>query len=372
MRKMLLVSAVVLVAVVLATFASEKKTRSASTKPLTPAEAAAKTAADKATALRTREILERWSPAEPVRADAKLESLNPLALRMGVDPTTSGFRINFVGLICHAKVDKAGGASSARRALLVAGKSGMEHEARIIFDEPTDSGDAQKLKDDLYAATGNHAVCAKHLCGVAVGAAEMRIRGDGGVSTSTALNTLSPDHSFDCLVPNIKTLAMNQGGSDAATDIPSAYRTNPPSGKLAALFEIDGGGTLSACPFGDGGLVRDPKTGQDSCLQFAKTVSWTGSTSGVAVVQIRTPYSIAQGSDFVTIRAGNGGTLRVGVSNEPPTQIAMTSAHFVLFNDLLSGGKVPSITACTVPTFCSNCGVSGSVVIPGCSDTQWP
>jgi hypothetical protein len=212
---------------------------------------------------------------------------------------------------------------------------------------------------------------------VVLAGVDMRIRGDNGDPASKVTGTLGYDaqRSFECILPHLKS---DSTGTSAETDILAALLLPEPALPAAparAFFEIDGGGTLSACPFQLSGFYNGNSA---ACRQFASDVYWTGTTKKMAVLQLRSALtSIPDGSGgfiptWKTIEIGNTGLLDIGITNEPPAAIGMTSGHFALFNQVLGGGKVPTITGCSIPvSVCVHC-TGPRVVIPGCSDSAWP
>lgn len=285
--------------------------------------------------------------------------------------TTAAFQVTFSGIICHAKLDTAGGDNTPRRSILVEGKTGMEHEPLLLLDMPAASTAVDVLKNQLATWTGNTPKCPDPVvttkCSVDITGVDVRIRGKAGADpNSVALGPLGYDakRSFECIVPRLKDhVVPGMSGNDIK---PALTMTNPgfPASPATAYFEIDGGGTLAACPMASGGFYRDATM----CEQFARKVFWVGETDGMAVVQLR---SAKTSNDWKTITLNNAGRLDVRIKNEPPISTSMTSAHFELYETILGGVNLPRITPCNKPTVCVTCS-SNQISIPGCSDSQWP
>jgi hypothetical protein len=295
------------------------------------------------------------------------------SLVLPLNNTPSDFIVDFSGLIVQSQFTANGTDSSPRRAILVEGDASMPHVPRLIVDKPTDSTQLANLIQELTDATGNAPDCndgkLPDRCVVVLAGIDMRIRGDGGDPNSKVTGTLGYDakRSFDCLLPHLKS---ESAGSSAETDIRSTLLLPEPAlpaSPATAYFEIDGGGMLSACPFKLSGFYN---ANSSACRQFASNVFWTGTTNNTAVLQLRS--RLTGNTTWKTIDIGNTGLLDIALTNEPPNPISMTSGHFVLFNKVLGGGKVPTVTSCPIPVnVCIKC--SGPrVVIPGCSDSAWP
>lgn len=290
--------------------------------------------------------------------------------------SNTDFKVMFFGLIVVANTDTSGDPAKPRRAMLVEGKTGMLHEPLLIVDQPGDAGAQAKLEDALKDATGHTADCHnskyRDSCVVNVAGVAMRIRDtDGKIATGT----LGNDRSFS-IVPSLKA---NATGTAAQKELKTGLVTQSlPATPVAAYFEIDGGGTLEACPFARGGNFGGG--GTTACRQFASDVYWFGETaaSKPAVLQLASKVK-TDGSgnlDWKTIPVANTGRLVIAISNEPLIQpTGASTKHFDLFAKVLDGGGLPSITADCAPPTCPGACVTCNgpkVIVPGCSDSQWP
>ena len=287
-----------------------------------------------------------------------------------VSSAKANFKVVFFGLIVHANFDAGGNPASPRRALLVEGDTGMEHKPLLFVDRPADSQKRTDLENALKDATGNTADCSgseyPDLCAVSIKGVAMRIRDEDG---SVASGTLTNGASFD-IVPSLK---RREKGTDAQKKKlkPGLLTQKLPAAPIASYFEIDGGGELTACPFSGGGFFSSTPT---SCDQFANDVFWNGVTKTKAVLQLA--YTVDGNGDLVwkSIPTANAGQLDIGISNETAVSTGMSTAHFNLFAKVLDGGALESITRCNIPTCPSACvSCKGpKVIIPGCSDSQYP
>lgn len=289
------------------------------------------------------------------------------ALVARVTNTPSSFLVDFNGLITIAKMT-AGDDSTPRRAIAVEGNPSMMHVAMLIVDAPVTPADVTTLTTELATYTGHSVNCSDPNfpgeCTVEFTGADLRIRGDGG---TVATGTLTNDASFNCLVHSLYQIS-GKGTLLPALLIPAALPASPSSG----FFEIDGGGTLLACPFtrkdqSGGYYDNDPNK---NCIQFAEDAYWKGTTTGTAILQIRSMNT--PNHDWIPLHINNSGRLNVGIVNEPPPPMTPSSAHFALFDKILATGRVPGIVVCPNPTICVTCGPGREVLVPGCSDTQYP
>lgn len=286
------------------------------------------------------------------------------------------FKVIFFGLIVVANTDTSGNPAKPRRAVLVEGDSpDMLHEPLLIVDKPADKAAQTALKDALDTVTGRVTDCDnskyRDSCVVNVAGVAMRIRDTAG---NVAINTLSNHASFT-IVPSLKTRAT---WATAKKELKTGLLTQKlPATPVAAYFEIDGGGTLKACPFARGGVFGGGSTA--ACEQFASDVYWFGMTTTPAVLQLASKLkSEADGGDleWKTIPIANTGRLEIAISNEPlipPT--GASTEHFDLFEKVLDGGQLPPITADCAPPKCPGACVKCTkqqVIVPGCSDSQWP
>lgn len=324
-----------------------------------------------------RSDLETWAKKHEVRPYVSAREAKHDALAVVLSAATPpNFTVKFSGLIVHAKFSSSAADSDPRRSVLVKGADGMDHVPILIVDKPTDSGELATLMKQLYDATGKTSDCAKiqNRCMVEIEGVHARIRGDGGASGSTAMPPLVPTKSFDCLVPHLKTVAS---GTNTETEILGIVLQNEPAlpaDPSSAWFEIDGGGELTACPFGLGGFYG---TNTTACSQFANLVYWSGAVNETPKLQMRSDKTPKDGNGnptWVNIDVPYAGLLDIVITNDPRTSMSPSTAHFELFERVLNGAQLPSLTAnCIVPAAsrCARCSGS-SVLIPGCSDSQWP
>jgi|GEM_PF-5890317 len=321
-------------------------------------------------------LIKRWPEIESAAA-ATNDGIGRAKMTV-VTGSPSDFQVIYIGLICHAKLDENAGFDTTRRSLLVAGNKMKPHVPLLILKAPSDATELKNMKQDLQDATNIPPQCNNVECSVDVTGINIRVRGDGGVDTSLPNTPFTPDakKSFDCMLPHLKSDSNVASGSDVEKTIPQSLRMpDPPAptGGLTATFDIEGGGTLEACPFAQGGFYPNNSA---ECLQFAKTVKWTGTTSGQSVLQLRSAVYTA--NQWKTIRTYNTGILKIGVSNEPPaaaTPTSPSSLHVDLYDQLMSGGHMQTVTGCIQPTtICRVCSgpTSAVVAIPGCSDSTYP
>lgn len=298
---------------------------------------------------------------------------------VSVGNTTSDFKVNFAGLIVVANYDDAGTETSPRRAMLVEGKQDMEHEPLLIVGKPSDATELANLEADLKDGTGHTADCSGSRypdhCIVDLTGVAVQVHDSNGGKAPGQLG-YDNTQSFARLVPSIKKKAKPKqpNGPDTDTDLMTGLRQQMlPASPVAAYFEIDGGGTLGACPFSQGGHFSDEPSNASN--QFASDVFWVGQTDPRYPAVLQLAYKVTNNQlVWKTIRTANKGVLKIGISNEPKPPVQFSTQHFQLFDKVLNGGSVLKITAGgppQCPQGCLKC-ASFLAVIPGCSDSQWP
>jgi hypothetical protein len=276
----------------------------------------------------------------------------------------SDFKVTMSGIICHALLDPNAGSTSARRSFVLEGdaQSHMEHVAVLFVPLPALQAEVDALTSALRDATGHPPSCpdanAKNKCSVNISGVEVRIRGDAdSLPVGGGVFTIEP--SFECLPPHLQTVAPS-------ATIPVAWRAaDPPTPTtpVAASVEIDGGGTLASCPLQARAFFDNQN--ESACRQFSQKTIWRGATTGAAILELRT------GADWKKIPVPNAAGLDVRITNFPPEPVPPSSAHFHLYEKLVSA-TLPKITgSCTPAHLCATCS-RGEGSIPGCSDTQWP
>jgi hypothetical protein len=306
------------------------------------------------------------SRAFPSKAAAGSKT-NPVV--MPLENTPYYFRVKFNGLITIAKMAK-GGDDTPRRAILVGGN---KHVPTLVVDYPADDADRKKLTQELRDWTGHTPICPdprfQNLqCSVDITGADLEIR---DIDDGQPVSPIQYDNprSFEHLLPSLATLAddpHNPGRNVIRDELLVA--ANLPSGPASAFVEIDGGGLLQACAFDDGDAFdNDP----DHCQPFAEDTYWSGATSKVAVLKIRSKKT---NNAWYPLDVKNSGLLSVLILNEPEGAKPDPS-HFAMYDNILRGGHVPHVIGkkCKPSKVFATCsGTSGVVFVPGCSDTRWP
>jgi hypothetical protein len=282
-------------------------------------------------------------------------------------PSKTQFEVSFQGIVCFARwrdpyktADKPVCNDSdphlKHRAIVVEGDTmRMRHNPRLFVSPSV-------TKSELTHASGQPVYCNKDVCWVDLVGVDMRIR-------DTKVNPpIDPafcvDQTFCDFVPQLRDNGDFHGG-----ELRESMRGDDlPSDGAAAFFEIDGGGTLSACAFKEKGVFvdADHKLLSKQCRPFAEEVRWKGATADDAFLEMR---SSATAGTWQRIHMGNTGALWLRI--ETVSTSRRTPEHFALHNKLLISTILPTIDVCN-ETLTGDLCTSAEIEVPGCSDTGWP
>jgi hypothetical protein len=282
-----------------------------------------------------------------------------------IDPRCS-FVVSFSGIVCHARWKNTSSTNSPnckgepglrRRAIIVEGGFiTMRHHPTLFL--PTSLKGSKAVLESL---SGHSVTCDVNNCAVEIDGLDMRIRTDG----NPPLDKLIVDDTFCDLVPHLKDDKDFKGG-----DLDPAYLSNDlPSRDAAGYFEIEGGDSLEACLFRQGGIfvAPDGTVLSHTCRRFADEVWWRGTTEGVATLEVRSRHT--PGKDWTPVPINNSGQLWLRV--ETVSSAHRTPEHFALHQKLLTGVTLPTILPCD-PTDTGGRCVDAEIDVPGCGDTNWP
>jgi hypothetical protein len=283
------------------------------------------------------------------------------------DPRTY-FEVSFSGIICHARWENSTNTTPPscykpdlqRRAIIIKGNHlTMRHHATLFFPLSIPPND----KKDLEKWAGHKVKCDVNTCGVRIDGLDMRIRGDG---RQPPLGALDVTPVYCNSVPHLKTDTDIDGG-----DLDPLYMSNDlPSGNAAGYFEIEGGGSLDACLYRQGGIfvASDGKVLSHTCRRFADEVRWTGTTTGTATLEVRSRTT--PNKDWQPVNINNSDKLFLRI--ETVTSAHGTPRHFALHEKVLVSKRLPKILPCDPADGTDVPCTSAFVDVPGCSDTNWP
>jgi hypothetical protein len=240
--------------------------------------------------------------------------------------------ISFAGLICHVF-----DAQHAPRAVMVRGTAAMPHRATMV------------LSERQIAATDVALSCSNGECSVDLQNTAVKFLHGGRAS-------FEPGGSFDRIVPHLQAVTngeMNALRDEVFDDVPS------PGNVIAAYFELPSG-ALTAVPFAQTASF-DPDYENRGLRPFPQGVFLSGHVAQPELLIRR-----AGDARWSHIRFRAGSTIDIRVSNEPVT--GGDAMHEMLYYGLSKNPLVnqPVVAAGTSP------GIGARVVVPGCSDTQWP